>query len=160
MFVLVKDKNSANNDDVFKKLEERLRGKIDEIEKEIEEVKHKNRTIDMSELDRYDRFNDVAALMSSGIKSMKKKDFQKKEKKIEKEHFYKDNGSEYIIPIGERFRIEKELAIISSWLMGVVSFIIGVIYLIYSHYSINSVVIMMLGAFLMLSTLILMRKTN
>jgi membrane-bound ClpP family serine protease len=153
---------------LFKRLQDRLHGKISEIENEIDKVKEKKAKIEISTIDKYDTYTDMDALLDKAIKVLQEKNKEMlKEKEpeqnnVRKEKVKKNNVEDNleIIPLGERFKIEKELAFITSWLVGIISFLVGGVYMILGHYTINNAIVMALGAFLMVTTLILMRKTN
>ncbi|MGC8581462.1 MAG: hypothetical protein ACP5RS_05510 [Thermoplasmata archaeon] len=151
---------------LFKRLQDRLHGKISEIEDEIDKVKEKKAKIEISTIDKYGTYTDMDALLDKAIKVLQEKNREMLKEK-EPEHNKKENAKKTddennleILPLGERFKIEKELAFITSWLVGIISFLVGGVYMILGHYTINNAIVMALGAFLMITTLILMRKTN
>lgn|GEM_PF-6870622 len=152
---------------LFKRLQDRLHGKISEIENEIDKVKEKKAKIEISTIDKYDTYTDMDALLDKAIKVLQEKNKEMlKEKEsnqnVKKEEDKKNNdvNNFEILPLGERFKIEKELAFITSWMVGIISFLVGGVYMILGHYTVNNAIVMALGAFLMVTTLVLMRKTN
>jgi len=152
---------------LFKRLQDRLHGKISEIENEIDKVKEKKAKIEISTIDKYDTYTDMDALLDKAIKVLQEKNKEMlKEKEsnqnVKKEEDKKNNdvNNFEILPLGERFKIEKELAFITSWMVGIISFLVGGVYMILGHYTVNNAIVMALGAFLMVTTLVLMRGTN